>query len=390
MNTAIVEASSNGYDRVVKFLLEDVRVNPVDQGFLGLTQAIRLGRSAVVDLLLEDERVKQHLSEGVSDINRVLKIASKTGHEDFVKNLLDSGKIPKFFLELEEGKTQSKDIFTWDSVKLPTFESGLVDESSTNSDSDSDDLNLTIRVHFHHLCAESSGCILKWIQERGYLITSTNASEMDNYPELDTFDWLIISSGDTGSREENHPWLEEDKLFINKAINTEKVVFGIGLGSLLIANALGSSVYPDVDSKYGWWPIHLVQEGLDLFKKVAKEDHTIDVFLWQHHTFQLPVGATFFGHCQSGTNQFFRYKNSFVVPFDLDITFEKLSLQLDDHYHLPSDPRIQSSNVLLDSTRFTGQQNLLHLLLEKMENILIFDILEKTSKDAKQEDKIWT
>ncbi|WP_409305127.1 type 1 glutamine amidotransferase [Peribacillus sp. SCS-155] len=151
------------------------------------------------------------------------------------------------------------------------------------------------------------GYIEEWAKEGKHSLTCTKMYENEELPGCGSFDLLIILGGRMGAYQENeYPWLITEKQFIRQAIEEGKFVLGICLGVQLLANALGSRVYPHAHQEVGWWPIELSGEASDfpLFNGVPKS-----FVAFEHHgdTFDLPAGAVRLASSKGCTNQAFAY-----------------------------------------------------------------------------------
>lgn len=75
--------------------------------------------------------------------------------------------------------------------------------------------------------------------------------------------------------------------FISKAINMEKPILGIWLGSQLLAAVLGAKIYPNKHKEIGWYNIHKTEAGEKslLLKGFPNQ---VPVFHWHGDTFDLP------------------------------------------------------------------------------------------------------
>ena len=75
-------------------------------------------------------------------------------------------------------------------------------------------------------------------------------------------DWLIVMGGPMSANDESkHGWLKAEKDFIGQALQAEKAILGVCLGSQLIADVLGSRVYKNSEPEIGWFPIQRSPEA---------------------------------------------------------------------------------------------------------------------------------
>ena len=105
---------------------------------------------------------------------------------------------------------------------------------------------------FQHVPFEGIGNIEPWLIAKGYEITSTQFYKNSQLPDYQKIDLLIIMGGPMSVNDEaKYPWLVAEKQFIRNCIEAGKSVLGICLGSQLIANAMGASVYRNHEKEIG-------------------------------------------------------------------------------------------------------------------------------------------
>jgi GMP synthase-like glutamine amidotransferase len=176
-----------------------------------------------------------------------------------------------------------------------------------------------MKIHYlQHVPYESLGCIEDWIKERGYQVSATKFYENDILPELSDFDFLIIMGGPMGIYDDHkYQWLKEEKYFIKKAINGNKIILGICLGSQLIADALGSRVYPNKSKEIGWFPVKIINKH-KVFNNIPGE---IKAAHWHGDTFDLPRGAVHIAESAGCRNQAFILNERVIgLQFHLEFT----------------------------------------------------------------------
>lgn len=77
-------------------------MDPTAQNYLALKEAIKYGRSEVVDLLLDAEPISEDQSKIFQEIHNALETARKTGHEEFYNELKASGKLPQSVFDISK------------------------------------------------------------------------------------------------------------------------------------------------------------------------------------------------------------------------------------------------------------------------------------------------
>ena len=179
-----------------------------------------------------------------------------------------------------------------------------------------------MRAHYlQHVPFEGLGSIEKWLNAKGYEITSTQLYESIKLPELDEIDLLIVMGGPMSVNDEDeYPWLSHEKEFIRNAINAGKSVLGICLGAQLIANAMGAKVYQNTTTEIGWFPIKSTVVGSS---SLFSFPQLTDVFHWHGETFDLPPEASILASSEGCRNQAFQIGQSVMgLQFHLETTPE--------------------------------------------------------------------
>jgi GMP synthase - Glutamine amidotransferase domain len=227
-----------------------------------------------------------------------------------------------------------------------------------------------IRIHFlQHVPFEGPGYIAIWASQNNYPVSYTKLYEEAALPELNAFDWLVVMGGPMGVYDESiYPWLTSEKLFIRKAIESQKVVLGICLGSQLIAEVLGAKVYPNKKKEIGWFPILLTAEARrnNLFNSFPEE---FTVMHWHGDTFDLPLGAKHLIQTEICPNQAFIYRNKVIglqfhfefIPESLEKIVENCKAELIPDDFIQSEKEILENKALCETTNKLLAELLNHL-----------------------------
>ena len=225
-----------------------------------------------------------------------------------------------------------------------------------------------MRVHtLKHVPFEGLGSMLPWFRERGWQVSLTEVYRDEPLPPVDEIDWLVVMGGPMSANDESKlAWLKAEKDFIGQALQADKAILGVCLGSQLIADVLGSRVYKNSEPEIGWFPIERSGEAAahplgSLFPEQA------EVFHWHGETFDLPRGAVHLARSRACRNQAFAYGDRVLgLQFHLETTRKAL----EDLAHGCADelvdrPFIQNAEQMLsDPGRFTRLNRLLDPILE--------------------------
>jgi len=189
------------------------------------------------------------------------------------------------------------------------------------------------RVHYiQHVPYEGIGYIGEWVKENGCELSVTKIYEEHLFPNPETFDLLVVMGGPMGAYDEDiYPWLKGEKEFIRQAIDADKAVLGICLGSQLIANVLGAKVYPAKEKEIGWWPVAFTGSiAQELF---GSKEVSPAVFQWHGDTFDLPENTKLLASGNICPNQAFLYKeNVLALQFHFEATEGSCNDIIDNGY----------------------------------------------------------
>ena len=229
-----------------------------------------------------------------------------------------------------------------------------------------------MKIHaFHHVSYEGLGCIEDWIKGKNHLLNTTNYYNNDELPDISSFDFLIIMGGPMSvSEEDKYPWLKNEKKFIRRAIDSNKIVLGICLGAQLIAESLNSKVSRNKFKEIGWFPINFTADGnKNNFLNFIPENQT--VLHWHGDTFQIPVGAEHILKSEGCNNQAFIFNERVIgLQFHLEFTERLLNALIrKSRRDLKKDKFVQTEEEILQKIELLKTTNNLMLnLLDKLED----------------------
>lgn len=213
-----------------------------------------------------------------------------------------------------------------------------------------------MRIHYlQHVDFEDLAAIEIWAQEKGHSLCSTKFFEKYVLPSLQDFDFLIVLGGPMNIYEEKmYPWLVQEKIFIDEAIRSGKMVLGICLGAQLIADVLGSRVRKNLDTEIGWFAVSQSEgASLPFFEEVFPLSFT--PFHWHGDTFDLPSRCVRLLQSEACLNQGFATESGtiFGLQCHLEATPESVQKLINAcGYELVSKKWIQSPGQILTEKRF--------------------------------------
>lgn len=116
-----------------------------------------------------------------------------------------------------------------------------------------------------HESFESPAALETWARNKGYDISYTRPYAGDAFPEACDFDFLVVMGGPqspaTTLAECPHFDAAKETAFVKKAIDADKIVFGVCLGAQFIGQALGAGFEHSPQREIGVFPIMLTEDG---------------------------------------------------------------------------------------------------------------------------------
>lgn len=229
-----------------------------------------------------------------------------------------------------------------------------------------------MKIHYlQHVPFEGLGNIETWAIRQKHALSVTRLYLNESFPPLTDIDWLIVLGGPMNIDEEaQYPWLTEEKQFIKQAIDQDKTVIGICLGSQLIAQALGSSVHRGKYQEIGWFTVELTVDAAkcELFSELPQK---FLAFHWHGDTFNMPQGATHLAYSEAYQNQAFIYGNKVLgLQFHLEATQANVAQMIQDFSNeLVEGKYIQNSaDLLATDQHFLNINKIMNVLLDKLAN----------------------
>lgn len=173
--------------------------------------------------------------------------------------------------------------------------------------------------------SEGPGTIEDHLRAKSASFSVIDLSIGDAVPALDAVTHLVIMGGPMAVYEmHRHPYLVNEALLINAAIQANKHVLGVCLGAQMLAHVLGARVYPGHKKEIGWYEVALTPDGMQdprmsMLARLGKND--APVFQWHGDTFDLPKGSVRLASSELFPNQAFRYNDRvYALQFHIEVT----------------------------------------------------------------------
>lgn len=107
-------------------------------------------------------------------------------------------------------------------------------------------------------------------------------------------DWdavMVFGGSQHPDQDDRFHWLAHEERFLQDVLSAGVPVFGVCLGSQMLARAAGATVGPAREPEIGWLDVSLTPAGRD-DPVLGVLPETATVFQWHHYTFALPPGAS--------------------------------------------------------------------------------------------------
>ncbi|MDD3468286.1 MAG: type 1 glutamine amidotransferase [Campylobacterales bacterium] len=214
---------------------------------------------------------------------------------------------------------------------------------------------------WQHVDFEGPSAIEEWAKERGHTLEIVRADYDEPFIARDA----LVVLGGSMSVYDSLPFLSSEKTALKSYINRGGKVFGICLGSQLIADVLGAKVYPSGTREAGWRKVNFAKHAMT---EALGDEAT--VFHWHGDTFDLPPGAELLASNDAFKNQMFCAKGCKVVAtqFHFESTAESVEdlLYADGEYLNSDSPFVQNADEIRAGGKHTARANeLLFRLLDK-------------------------
>jgi GMP synthase (glutamine-hydrolysing) len=229
------------------------------------------------------------------------------------------------------------------------------------------------RIHLLlHVPYETPGCIETWIKEKGYIYSITALYAGEIIPDISEIDWLIVMGGPMSVHDtDTISWLSDEKQIIKEAVVQNKIIIGICLGSQIIAEVLGSSIYKNEVKEIGWMPVKKNPMKVNS-SLLCKFNEVETVFHWHGETFDIPHGAVHGFNSEECVNQCFIYHNRIIgLQFHVEVTEDLLeSMIVNGIDELVPGRSIQDADMIRKGAHHIKRNNeLMFSILDAMDEL---------------------
>jgi GMP synthase (glutamine-hydrolysing) len=185
-----------------------------------------------------------------------------------------------------------------------------------------------------------TGVFAEVVRERGHELVEWNVAG-GAPPAEDGFDAFFVFGGAMHVDQEHaHPWLSGESEFIRRLLAATRPVFGVCLGSQLIAKAAGARVGPANRPEIGWHQVELTPEG-ERDPILGSLPARFDALQWHSYAFDLPRGGVPLARNSVCLQAFRIGEHAWGVQFHPEITPDILERWLAHDPGGPEQPHIE-------------------------------------------------
>lgn len=172
-----------------------------------------------------------------------------------------------------------------------------------------------------HIACEPPGVYEDVLQSRRIDIHRVEIDEGQAIPDWRSFGGIVVMGGPMSVNDDvSLPWLKEEKAFIRDAVTNGLPVWGVCLGSQLLAASLGGRVYKGPVPEVGVSPVTLTDAARS-DRVFCRLPASVPTLHWHNDTFDLPPGSVLLASSAVYPNQAFRWGAcAYGLQFHLEVT----------------------------------------------------------------------
>lgn len=137
---------------------------------------------------------------------------------------------------------------------------------------------------------------------------------------------IVLGGAMHPDEEETHGWLAPELRYLEGELERGTPLFGVCLGSQLLARAAGAKVFRSSEPEVGWLPVERTPAGAD-DPVVSALPERFEAFQWHQYTHELPDGAVELARSRVCL-QAFRLGSAWGVQFHPEVRPEQVDAWL--------------------------------------------------------------
>jgi GMP synthase (glutamine-hydrolysing) len=167
-----------------------------------------------------------------------------------------------------------------------------------------------------------TGVFADAVREQGGELTEWNVTRAAPPAPPTSYDAVFVFGGAMHvDQEEKHPWLRDEDGLIKELLARKVPLFGVCLGSQLIAKAAGGRVGPARSEEIGWHEVETTPEAAadPLFAGLPGR---FQAFQWHSYAFELPPGGVPLARNPVGLQAYRLGERVWGIQFHAEVTRE--------------------------------------------------------------------
>lgn len=214
--------------------------------------------------------------------------------------------------------------------------------------------------------------ILSWMEDKHYTFAYCRPFQGDLLPQVNEFDWLILTGGMYCLLEKNkYPFLLDEIRFVEEAITHNKIVLGFCLGAQIIGESYQQKTEPSPHREIGVFPVELTPEGMN-DPLLTGLPASFNVSHWHQYMPGITETAKILATSQGCPRQIIRYSSK-VYGFQChpEATFQNTQKAISlFEKELTPGPYVQSKEQFLQSD-FSAMKNIILSILNNITTLTV-------------------
>jgi GMP synthase-like glutamine amidotransferase len=173
-----------------------------------------------------------------------------------------------------------------------------------------------------HIECEPPGAYEDELRAWGVALHRVRVDAGEPLPDWREFSGIVVMGGPMGAYEDERvPWLVAEKRLVGAAARAGAPIWGVCLGSQLLAAGLGATVGPGPEAEVGVLPV--------LRTAAAAQDPVFSLvpgrfpaLQWHGDTFELPAGAVQLARSEAYEQQAFVFSRAYGLQFHVEVDAE--------------------------------------------------------------------
>lgn len=172
-------------------------------------------------------------------------------------------------------------------------------------------------LELRHVESEGPGAYTSVLEEYAPLVT-VRLWQSQPLPDLGGFSAIVVMGGPMGANDgPTVPWIDDEIAYLRGAVAAGIPVWGVCLGSQLLAAALGAPVRKGEVPEVGVHELEMSDAGAS-DPVWGDAPAVFSALQWHSDTFDLPKGAVLLASSRDYPHQLFRYDKSYAIQFHLE------------------------------------------------------------------------